>query len=404
MTITQNKSLESLMDFKFNITEVMESLDTLEFDIFDFKVKTDNRELTSLTSLLFHKHSLYSGLNIQVNQFLVYMDKVASGYKSQVEYHNSTHAADVCQTLYSFAMNGNWIESSKLDNIDICSMIIAAAVHDYEHPGTNNVFLINVQDKLAIRYNDVSVLENHHVASSYALLKMQQYNFLNKLGPDENEGIRKRMIHMVLSTDMSKHFSEIGTFKAKINSESFDPKEKDKLLCMGVGMHLADISNPTKPWNLTLKWTELLFEEFFKQGDKERKMEMVISDLMDRTTVNIAKAQLGFIDVIVNPAFETVSKFLKCLSKNIKNMKKNRANWESRIGEYQDRMMGDIKIMGSMNEVIEEVKELSEEDSDSNKMSSFVDSSESEEGGDEIKEEEKNLKNKSKDTSFDSIL
>lgn len=95
MTVTKNKSLESLLDFKYNLTEVMESLDSLKFDIFDFKAKTENRELTSLTSLLLHKHSLYSGLSIQVNQFLVFMDKVASGYKSQVQYHNSTHAADV---------------------------------------------------------------------------------------------------------------------------------------------------------------------------------------------------------------------------------------------------------------------------------------------------------------------
>jgi cAMP-specific phosphodiesterase 4 len=78
---------------------------------------------------------------------------------------------------------------------------------------------------------------------------------------------------------------------------------------MGVGTHLADISNPSKSWNLALKWTELLFEEFFKQGDKERELGIGVSDLMDRSTTNIAKAQLGFIDIIVEPAFETFSKF-----------------------------------------------------------------------------------------------
>lgn len=127
-------------------------------------------------------------------------------------------------------MNGNWIASSNMDNIDILSIILAAAVHDYEHPGTNNIFLINVQDKLAIRYNDVSVLENHHIASAYALMKLSQYDCLNKLCHDDKEGIRKRMIHMVLSTDMSKHFSELGIFKSRVSSDSFDPKEKDKLL------------------------------------------------------------------------------------------------------------------------------------------------------------------------------
>jgi hypothetical protein len=144
---------------------------------------------------------------------------------------------------------------------------------------------------------------------------------------------------------------------------------------MGVGIHLADISNPTKPWELTLKWTELLFEEFFKQGDKEREMGLKISDLMDRTTTNIAKAQLGFIDVIVMPAYETFSKFLKVLNKNIKNMKKNRENWASRVNEYQVRMEEGKKQFFDNNAVIEEAKSESEEDSPSNKMSSFTNSS-----------------------------
>jgi hypothetical protein len=67
--------------------------------------------------------------------------------------------------------------------------------------------------------------------------------------------------------------------------------------------HLADISNSTKPWNVCAKWTELLFIEFFHQGDMERNRGVPISYLMDRTTVNIAKSQMGFLDVIITPAF-----------------------------------------------------------------------------------------------------
>jgi cAMP-specific phosphodiesterase 4 len=47
------------------------------------------------------------------------------------------------------------------------SYILAGACHDVDHPGVNNLFLIESRDKLAIRYNDVSVLENHHVAFSF---------------------------------------------------------------------------------------------------------------------------------------------------------------------------------------------------------------------------------------------
>ena len=50
-------------------------------------------------------------------------------------------------------------------------MIIGGACHDHEHPGFNNVYLIETRDDIANRYNDVSVLESHHVASTYAIIK-----------------------------------------------------------------------------------------------------------------------------------------------------------------------------------------------------------------------------------------
>lgn len=59
---------------------------------------------------------------------------------------------------------------AELDNMDLCSMLIAGAIHDFEHPGFNNVYLIETRDDLAVRYNDQSVLENHHVAASFSLL------------------------------------------------------------------------------------------------------------------------------------------------------------------------------------------------------------------------------------------
>lgn len=95
MSVTNNHNLDSLLDIKFNITEVMESLETLDFDIFDFKEKTENRELTTVASLLLNKHSLYTELGIQPNEFLILLDKIASGYDTKVPYHNATHAADV---------------------------------------------------------------------------------------------------------------------------------------------------------------------------------------------------------------------------------------------------------------------------------------------------------------------
>ena len=87
----------------------------------------------------------------------------------------------------------------------------------------------------------------------------------------------------------------------------YDAKDdEEKLKTMGFIMHMADISNPTKTWALCYKWTELLFCEFFYQGDKEREQDIPIGPLMDRNSINIPKAQVGFLDVIIIPAYDTL--------------------------------------------------------------------------------------------------
>ena len=61
--------------------------------------------------------------------------------------------------------------------------------------------------------------------------------------------------------------------------------------------------NPLKIYN---KWVDLVFEEFFSQGDIEKAKDLPISFNCDRESVNITKAQIGFITLIVKPTFEVM--------------------------------------------------------------------------------------------------
>lgn len=156
------------------------------------------------------------------------------------------------------------MKKGELDNVDLFSMILAGSIHDHEHPGYNNLYMINTSHEFAIWYNDLSVLENHHVASSFKLMKSEKkLNPLAVLTPEVQKDIRKRVCSMVLATDMSKHFGDLGKFKLKVSGENFDPSGEDKMDCMNLAIHMADISNPSKKWSISLHWIEILFEEFF---------------------------------------------------------------------------------------------------------------------------------------------
>jgi hypothetical protein len=338
--ISVNRKSSSLQN-KVGMTKagkkMLENVDSLSFNIFEFNKELNGGELVAIANMLFEKHNLFKTMKINSSKFLTFTKNIMGGYK-HVPYHNKTHGADVAQTLYFFLMKGDWMTKGEMDNLDLISMIVGGSIHDYEHPGYNAAFLMKTNDKLTVRYNDISILENHHLAASFELLNLTENNFLEKVPIEDRKEIRKMMIEMVLSTDMSKHFADLGKFKSRIAAPNFDPSGTDKQLVMNMGMHIADISNPSKPWDVSFKWTEWLYEEFFGQGDKERSLGMQISDLMDRTTINIAKSSIGFIDVIVEPAYVAFSKFLPHIQENIDNIQKNKAKWQGLIGEYQEKV------------------------------------------------------------------
>ena len=96
---------------------------------------------------------------------------------------------------------------------------MAAAVHDVDHPGRNNQFLVNTSHELAIMYNDESVLENHHLAVAFKLLKEESCNFLSKVEPAQLKALRRMMIDNVLATDMSKHLKHLGELKTMVETK-----------------------------------------------------------------------------------------------------------------------------------------------------------------------------------------
>jgi hypothetical protein len=75
----------------------------------------------------------------------------------------------------------------------------------------------------------------------------------------------------------------------------------NRLLINKFFLHAADISNPTKPFGLCREWALRVMDEFFSQGDRERELGIPIQPLNDRSKVNIAQSQLGFIEFVVSP-------------------------------------------------------------------------------------------------------
>ncbi len=74
-------------------------------------------------------------------------------------------------------VHGGVLKSKVMNRTQQLATYWSATVHDYEHGGLNNDFLIKTAHPLAITYNDSSPLENHHLAASSRVLYMPEYCF-----------------------------------------------------------------------------------------------------------------------------------------------------------------------------------------------------------------------------------
>jgi len=220
-------------------------------------------------------------------------------------------------------------------------------MHDLYHPGQNNAYQINSISKHALRYNDKSVLENFHLYESFKLLNNPKSNILCKLQKEENRIFRKRMIECILATDMTNHFKVLAILKSKVENIKKQTNESIITLIINQGenailkfdiqqdilnflIHTADISNPAKEFVICKQWASLCMEEFFRQGDLEKAESLPVSFLCDRgETVNIPKAQIGFIKGIVSPIINLLVDIIPELTYFQKNIDKNLEEWEN---------------------------------------------------------------------------
>uniref|UniRef100_A0A8C6U3T4 Phosphodiesterase n=1 Tax=Neogobius melanostomus TaxID=47308 RepID=A0A8C6U3T4_9GOBI len=279
-------------------------------NIFRVAEFSNNRPLSCTMFAIFQERDLLKTFRIPVDTFVTYIMTLEDHYHANVAYHNSLHAADVTQSTHVL------LSTPALDavftDLEILAALFAAAIHDVDHPGVSNQFLINTNSELALMYNDESVLENHHLAVGFKLLHEDNCDIFQNLSKRQRQSLRKLVIDMVLATDMSKHMSLLADLKTMVETKKVTSSGvllldhyTDRIQVLRNMVHCADLSNPTKPLAVYRQWTERIMEEFFRQGDKERERGMEISPMCDKHTASVEKSQVGFIDYIVHPLWET---------------------------------------------------------------------------------------------------
>ena len=133
---------------------------------------------------------------------------------------------------------------------------------------------------------------------------------------------------------MSKHMSLLADLKTMVETKKVAgsgvlllDNYTDRIQVLQNMVHCADLSNPTKPLELYNNWVDRIMEEFFQQGDRERESGLDISPMCDRYNATIEKSQVGFIDYIVHPLWETWADLVHPDAQEILDALENNRDW-----------------------------------------------------------------------------
>ncbi|XP_053294722.1 cAMP-specific 3',5'-cyclic phosphodiesterase 4B isoform X1 [Pleuronectes platessa] len=314
------------------LSKDLEDINRWGLNIFKVAEHSHNRPLTCVMYTIFQERDLMRTFHIPKDTFVTFMLTLEDHYHSDVAYHNSLHAADVAQSTHIL------LSTPALDavftDLEILAAIFAAAIHDVDHPGVSNQFLINTNSELALMYNDESVLENHHLAVGFKLLQEDNCDIFQNLTKKQRQTLRRMVIDMVLATDMSKHMSLLADLKTMVETKKVTSSGvllldnyTDRMQVLRNMVHCADLSNPTKPLELYRQWTDRIMDEFFHQGDRERERGMEISPMCDKHTASVERTQVGFIDYIVHPLWETWADLVHPDAQDILDVLEDNRNW-----------------------------------------------------------------------------
>ncbi|XP_066094781.1 high affinity cAMP-specific and IBMX-insensitive 3',5'-cyclic phosphodiesterase 8A isoform X3 [Saccopteryx bilineata] len=317
-----------LHDVPPRIAQVMENEDYWDFDIFELEAATQNRPLIYLGLKIFARFGVCEFLNCSEITLRSWLQIIEVNYHSSNPYHNSTHSADVLHATAYFLCRERIKQT--LDPVDEAAALIAATIHDLDHPGRTNSFLCNSDSELAILYNDTAVLESHHAALAFQLTSgNEKYNIFKNMERNDYRTLRQAIIDMVLATEMTKHFEHVNKFINSVNkplAELEENKETDqdqeaintilrtpenRTLIKRMLIKCADVSNPCRPLEQCIEWAARISEEYFSQTDEEKQRDLpVVMPVFDRNTCSIPKSQISFIDYFITGMFDAWDAFV----------------------------------------------------------------------------------------------
>ncbi|XP_016112282.1 cGMP-dependent 3',5'-cyclic phosphodiesterase-like [Sinocyclocheilus grahami] len=296
---------------------------------------------------------------------------VKKGYRDP-PYHNWMHAFSVshfCYLLYKNLQLSNYLE-----DIEILALFVSCMCHDLDHRGTNNSFQVDSQSVLAALYSsEGSVMERHHFAQAIAILNTHGCNIFEKFSRKDYQRMLDLMRDIILATDLAHHLRIFRDLQ-KMADAGYNPRSqahRSLLLCLL--MTSCDLSDQTKGWKTTRKIAELIYKEFFSQGDLEKAMGNRPSEMMDREKAYIPELQISFMEHIAMPIYKLLQEIFPRSAELYERVAANREQWAKVSHKFTIRGLPSNNSLDFLDEEFELLQSQGAFGDDSHRMNGCLD-------------------------------
>lgn len=330
---TPAKKVDSCVGGTISMDVALKGITSWKFDPFMVDMTTRHRPLSTTAFWILKNDACIDDLNLDEVKLASFLSRIEAGYPEN-PYHNRMHVSDVLQKIYMI-INFGGFSDEPWSTEERFAVYFAAIIHDYDHPGLTNWFLVQSRHLIAFSHNDISVLENHHLSEAFKLLQRPENNFVHKFSPKQFLLWRRRVIDLVLSTDMTKHFDVLAlwdkTFRPKGILPVHGSSEDSRLNTLKIALKSADIGHCCVSAKLHKRWAGLLQEEYFVQGDREADLQLPVSPLMNRNKPGLLSSQMEFFDVIAIPLFSNLCAAFPDTNSYLQACRVNRAGWAEEV-------------------------------------------------------------------------
>ncbi|XP_041360906.1 cAMP and cAMP-inhibited cGMP 3',5'-cyclic phosphodiesterase 10A-like [Gigantopelta aegis] len=269
-------------------------------------------------------HDLFGKHKLHLKTLCRFVLTVKKNYRS-VPFHNWLHAIHTVHTLYCI-LKGN---KKTFNTVEMMALVIAGLCHDIQHEGFNNEYYEEFHHPLAKLYSS-SIIQNSHYKHTVTILEMDDHDICSFLSKNDYKLLLKEICQNTIATDVSNFYANHRVMSKMLKSKSFDIRKDDCRKCFkGLVMLGADLSSVTKDWDVHYATVDNIYEEFYKQGDEERRHGLQVTAMMDRHFRHeMPKQQVHFLKCICMPLYTTLQQVFSNTDPLLNKVMKNLQEWK----------------------------------------------------------------------------